>query len=309
MTRGAPGSCASTFAGATFADAPLAIARDTPAAPKAGNAVFRRLCFAGFARAMESPRIGRQSPLRTNTIDSLDDPSLSWRGSVRNFVGLSGRSCQFGRTSIALAAELARQCPPTPCGTREGTLSRRPCCRGPARFGGTGWATSVDQTPEEDRCVPFPLSYARYCRPLLRRRKVNPAIDCPVILLTAPGAPTSRRKARTSDKATPARLRPLRAAHLRKARKGSHPPVCRQLPKDPPKRSLIQLRCSVDPRFGPQTGDGRRLLADAVDGCGTAPPAISGTRSVQSRPFCENTRYPLAVLAATWRIRRSSGQC
>src|SRR5262249_32443981 len=111
--------------------------------------------------------------------------------------------------------------------------------------------TSVDVMTEEERCVWFPLSFARCCRLLLRRRRVNPATDSPAILLTALVAPTSRQKVGTSRKATPAHSRPLRAVHLRKARKGNHPPACRQLPKDPPRRSLIRLRRGVDQRFVP----------------------------------------------------------
>src|SRR5262249_24713240 len=113
---------------------------------------------------------------------------------------------------------------------------------------------------EEGRWVSFPLSFARCCRLRLWRRRVNPAIDCPAILLTARDAPTSRRKDKNSRKATPARSRPRRAVHLRKARKGNHPPACRQLPKDPPRQSLILLRSGVDQRVVPASGGSNQCL-------------------------------------------------
>src|SRR5262249_32610715 len=118
---------------------------------------------------------------------------------------------------------------------------------------------------EEGRWVSFPLSFARCCRLRLWRRRVNPAIDCPAILLTARDAPTSRRKAKTSRKATPARSRPRRAVHLRKARKGNHPPACRQLPKDPPRQSLIRLRRGVDQRFVPASSCSKPCLEGAEE--------------------------------------------
>jgi hypothetical protein len=57
MTEGGTMPCDGAFAvGATAADAPPAIAKDIPAAPHAGKAVFRRFCFeACFARAIVEP--------------------------------------------------------------------------------------------------------------------------------------------------------------------------------------------------------------------------------------------------------------
>jgi hypothetical protein len=55
MGRGAV-SCDGAFSCSADADAPLPIAKDTPAAPNTGKANFRRLRFeACFARAMIEP--------------------------------------------------------------------------------------------------------------------------------------------------------------------------------------------------------------------------------------------------------------